>query len=654
MQLRQKFFITLTLITAVPLLILLFGVVERIEDEIRLRTENELHVALDKMAGELTLILESQKSIARGLAHVPTVRAFAAVADKKLGSEVSADEYRRRADELEQFFLNYQRAVPSIQALRFIDTRGKALVKVKEGKPVEATYADNDFNRLYVTDIADKRFYRLSMTTDKDVMMSDFELGRVSQETDFCPAMIRYSTQIKDEVDRIEGMLVVNMWGTSLDAKIEASLGGYPWKSYVVEISEDLERDGIYLYHRDTRKRFGNQLQSEFRFSREVSAQDWNHIRQSSDRGSLYLDDGRMLFYRTLKPYKSRPTTAWLLMIEADSKQLLMPIQNVRNSIWLLLGVVLLVSLLISIWSAWRLARPVHALARVITRYADGEHNIRYTEKRRDEIGVAGSAFNYLAASLEKAELERDKAERLARQSERLASVGQLAAGIGHEINNPLLNIMSLADLIEDAVKHDGQAHSDVRLLKKEGQRCARIVQGILSFARENNPEYTEFDVQKLVEETLALLQHRIDAAEIRLVTDIENDLFITGDFNQLQQVLVNVILNAVQASQPGSLMQIKAYANIDYTAIEIIDTGTGIKHDHLARVFDPFFTTKAEGEGTGLGLSISYGIVKHHGGTIHLENMRGAGLRVVILLPLETGQMDNQYEEPMEAVSVG
>jgi len=654
MQLRQKFFITLTLITAVPLLILLFGVVEKIEDEIRLRTENELHVTLDKMADELSLILDSQKSIARGLAHVPTVRALAAIADKKIGSEVSVEEYRRRAEELEQFFLNYQRAVPTIQALRFIDNSGKALVKVKEGKPVEATLVDDDFNRLYVTDISDRRFYEYSMSTEKDVMMSDFELGRVSPEADFCPAMIRYSTQIKDEVDGIEGMLIVNMWGTSLDAKIEASLGGYPWKSYVVEISNETERDGIYLYHRDSRKRFANQLQSEFRFSNEINAQNWEYIRRTSDRGSLYLDDGRMLFYRTLKPYESRPTTAWLLTIEADSKQLLMPIQNVRNSIWLLLGVVLLVSLLISIWSAWRLARPVHALADVITRYADGDHTTRYTEKRSDEIGVAGSAFNYLATSLEKAELARDKAERAARQSERLASVGQLAAGIGHEINNPLLNIMSLADLIENAVKDDMQVRSDVRLLKKEGQRCARIVQGILSFARESNPEYTEFNAQRLIEETLALLRHRIDSEEITVVTDIARDLHITGDFNQLQQVLVNVILNAVQASQAGSIMQIKACANIDYTAIEIIDTGTGIKQDHLARVFDPFFTTKAEGEGTGLGLSISYGIVKHHGGTIHLENMQGAGLRVVILLPAEAEQFDNQFAEPMEAVNVG
>ena len=111
MQLRQKFFIVLSLITAVPLLVLLFGVVDRMETELSGRTEKELHVTLNKMADELTLILENQKSIAKGLTYVPVVRAFASVVGKPVGQGVSAEEYQRRADELEQFFLSYQRMV---------------------------------------------------------------------------------------------------------------------------------------------------------------------------------------------------------------------------------------------------------------------------------------------------------------------------------------------------------------------------------------------------------------------------------------------------------------------------------------------------------------------------------------------------------------
>jgi two-component system NtrC family sensor kinase len=653
MQLRQKFFIVLTLITTIPLLVLLFGVVDRMETELSRRTEKELHVTLDKMADELTLILDNQKAIARGLAFVPVVRAFASVVGKPVGKGVSAEEYQRRADELEQFFTNYQRTVPSIQALRYLDTSGKTLVKVKEGKPIEAKLRDKEFNRLYIADQSNKSFFKYTMDVNKDVVMSDFELGQVSADADFCPAMVRYSALVKDEVERLEGMLVVNMWGSRLDSTIQASLGGYPGMAYVVEISDNKDRDGIYLYNQDSRKRFGNQLQTNYRFSNEISPQDWQKIRQSKEHGSLFLSDGRMLFYRILRPYKSRPSTAWLLLIQTDTKTLFATVDKVRKSIWLLLGLLLIVSLLVSVWAAWQLAKPVNALARVITDYADGNHGARYLEKRQDEIGTAGNAFNYLANSLEKAEHERDKAEKSARQSERLASVGQLAAGIGHEINNPLMNIMSLAALVEGAVKHDEQAVSDLKLLQKEGHRCARIVQGILSFARESKPEYREFNMSQLVEDTLKLLWHRIENAEITMITELEPDLCIIGDANQIQQVLVNVILNAVQASPLNGKIQVKSRRDIDYVAVEIIDAGTGIAKDNLTKVFDPFFTTKSEGQGTGLGLSVSYGIVKRHGGIIHLENLNGAGLRVVILLPFQAPAEKMHHKENMETAHV-
>ena len=653
MQLRPKFFIVLSILTAVPLLVLLFGVVDRMETELSSRTEKELHVTLDKMADELTLIMENQKAIARGLTYVPVIRDFAAVVGKPVGEAVSAEDYQRRADKLEQFFLNYQRMVPSIQALRFIDPSGKTVVKVKEGKPVEPKVRDKHFNRLYIADQSNKSFFKYTVDVNKDVVMSDFELGQVSADADFCPAMVRYSVQLKDEVDRTEGMLVVNMWGTRLDSTIEASLGGYPGAAYVVEISDDKERDGIYLYNRDSRKRFGNQLQTNYRFSNEISTQDWAQIRQHHEHGSLYLADGRMLFYRLLRPYQSRPDTAWLLLIQTDRETLFAPIDKMRKSIWLLLGILLVVSLLVSVWAAWQLAKPVNSLAQVITAYADGDHSVRYQDDRHDEIGVAGSAFNYLASNMEKAENERDKAEKSARQSERLASVGQMAAGIGHEINNPLMNIMSLAALVENAVKHDEQAASDLQLLQKEGQRCARIVQGILSFARESKPHYHEFDISQLIEDTLKLLRHRIENAEISLLTELQPELKIIGDSNQLQQVLVNVILNAVQASPQNGEIHIKSYKDIDYVAIEIIDAGAGIALHDLSKVFDPFFTTKAEGDGTGLGLSVSYGIVKHHGGIIHLENRDGAGLRVVILLPFQVPSEKMTHQEIMEAEHV-
>lgn len=650
MQLRHKFFIALSLITALPLLVLIFGVVDRTETELSRRTEKELLVTLDKMADEMSLILENQKAIARGLASVPVVRAFAAVVNKPVGKGVSSVEYQYRAESLEQFFLNYQRRVHSIQALRFIDSTGKTVVKVKEGKPIEPRLLDKVYHRYYIADQSNKTFFKYSISAKKDVVMSNFELGQVTKDADFCPAMVRYSAILKDELDNMDGMVVVNMWGNRLDSTIQASLGGYPGAAYVVEISNRKSRDGIYLYNRDSKKRFANQLHTNFRFTNHLSAAQWQKVRNGPKHGSVVLNDGRIMFYRILRPYKSRPDTAWLLLIQEDRSTLFAPIEKARKSIWLLLAILLIVSLPVSIWAAWHLARPVNALAQVITAYADGNRDIRYRDERHDEVGHAGKAFNYLANSMQKAERDRDKAEALVRQSERLASLGQLAAGIGHEINNPLMNIMSLASLIENSVKGNEQALSDIQLLQQEGQRCARIVQGILSFARESKTEYTRFDLSALIEDTLNLLHHRIDSADISVQTDLEPRLIIFGDANQLQQVLVNVILNAIQVSPENGSIQIKSYTDIDYVAVEIIDAGTGIEEHNMAKMFDPFFTTKAEGEGTGLGLSVSYGIVKHHGGTIFVENNKVKGLRVVILLPLQaspekiTSEMETEY----------
>ena len=650
MQLRHKFFIAISLLTTVPLLILQFGVVERMEQEVQLRTEHEINASLDKMAGELTLILNNQKSIANGLSRVPAVRHFAnSVVPKR------ANVYAKRANNLEHFFLNYQHSVPSIQALRFIDTSGKSLVKVKEGKPVEAKKFDKKNKRLYIADQSPKHFFKEAIKTAHkgNVVISDFELGQVTFGEDFCPSMVRYSVPVRDELDELQGLLVVNMWGTRLDSAVESAMSGYPASSYIVEINKNKLRDGIYLYHPNSKKRFANQLNTNFRFTNQVTTEEWQEMQFVESYGSTFHDDGRMFFYKTISPFQNRDTK-WLLLIEASSEKIFESVNNMRRSIWLLLGSLVVISLLLAVWASGRLTQPVHHLAEIIHKFADGERGVRYQGAVNDEVGSAGRAFNYLTTALENTEKEREKAVRAACQSERLAALGQMAAGIGHEINNPLMNIMSLATLIEEAL---GEGHDDTRndilMLRKEGQRCARIIQGILNFARENEPSYEPFNLSELIEDTLELLHHRIESSDIELVTNIEKDLVMEGDAGMLQQVLVNVLLNAIQASSSNEKILINAKQKNKKLIIEIIDQGTGIQSNDFSKIFDPFFTTKSEGEGTGLGLSVSYGIIKHHGGSISIENMKDAGVKVNIILPVQ-GKIENKELDYLEAKNVG
>ncbi|HED16154.1 MAG TPA: HAMP domain-containing histidine kinase [Gammaproteobacteria bacterium] len=633
MLLRQKLFLVLSLMAIVPLLVLLFGVVNHIEHDLETRTSEELDISLIKMAGEINTLMNNQKSLVRGLSKVPVVRDFARMLQNK-----EFDNYEERATQLMAFFLNYQSTVPSIQALRFTDVNGITLVKVKEGHLIANKYKSKE-GLPYVEDIAYKPFFILAKNADEEINVSDFERGKVLGEVDFCPAMVRYTAPIRDELEFSLGMLIVNMWGKRFDDAVEASLGAFPGKAYIVELNQDAKRDGIFLYHKDASQRFANQSGTDYRLSRLLTPEQWQSIKQAKDHGVVETKEERMFFYRKFSPFDDRDTK-WLLVIDSNRDTILAPLGNLRNWITGLIVVGVILSLLIAQFVAVKLARPVHQLAQIITRFADGEKHSRYNDQRSDEIGLAGKAFNYLCDKLSRAQNERDKAEVAARQSDRLAAVGQMAAGIGHEINNPLMNIMSLASLIDESIpEKDTQSKEDVKALMNEGKRCARIVQGILNFARETEPRSEEFDMAELLDSTLAVFNHRLETSNIFLEKNIEHPLIMVGDAAQLQQVLINILINAMHESHMDSVIGVLARRDAqDKIHIEITDQGEGISKEDLARVFSPFFTTKPEGTGTGLGLSVSYGIINKHGGTITLENRQDDGLLVCIELPVLPG----------------
>ncbi len=649
MQLRRKLFLVLSLMAMVPLLFLLFEVVSRVETDLEQRTGKELQTTLAKMSQEIGTLMNNQESVVHGLAKVPVVRAFGNAVERGDPSEIDA-----RGLDLASFFLNYQSTMPSIQAIRFTDVRGRTLVKVREGHLVPAKRSEAD-GPNYVEDISSKPFFQWSLASRHRIVISDFERGKIPGAVDFCPAMVRYSVPIRDELDTVEGLLTINMWGRRVDDAVQNALGGYPGTAYIAEINPtNPPRDGIYLYNQDPKKRFANQLGTKYRLSTDIGPELWKQIKAGRQTGMVEAPDGRLLFYRKYAPYRDRKTQ-WLLVIETSRDTVLAPVAALRHWIGYLIAAALLISLLIARWAAARLAGPVHDLAGIIARYAEGDQAARYHDARRDEIGAAGRAFNDLAESLERAKLEREKAEKAVRQSERLAAVGQMAAGIGHEINNPLMNIMSLASLAEQAVpENDHQTREDLRALQSEGRRCARIVQGILNFARENAPRIERFDLSHLIDDTAALFRHRLDSASVTLEIDQQRPLFVEGDAGQLQQVFVNVLLNAVQASPPQSCIRVEARAAGNMVRIAVIDSGSGLNDEAQSKLFNPFFTTKAEGTGTGLGLSVSYGIIKKHGGTIALENRPEGGVRVQIVLPARSGPEQPALQDQSEVRHAG
>ena len=651
MPLRQKLFFIIGIMTLVPLLILQFGVVSQIEADLQKRITAELHEKLSNMAAELGTLVENQKDLAAGLAEVPILKDFSTT------SVANEDTYYHdRVRDLQEYFVNFQRKVRTIQAMRFVDKTGKTLVKVKEGRRIEPELLDKDRGRYYVADQSSRPFFKNALDDQIGVYVSNFELGRVQVNADFCPSMVRYSVPIRDDLTDLEGLLIINMWGTRIDETVMSAMSGFNGKAYVVEVNnQNKARDGIYLFHEDNNQRFANQLDTDFRFKSDLGSDNWNTIRDKDKPGYMLLDDGRMYFYLSYSPYED-DRASWMLVIETAYDTVFAPIEKLRNTIWLLVGVLLLLSLLIARWVADRLATPVQELAETIKHYADGDETARYLDGgRSDEVGIVGRAFNYLCGSLERTRQQRDKAEQAVRQSDRLAAVGQMAAGIGHEINNPLMNIMSLARLVEDSIgEHDKSEliKADLHTLQEEGERCARIVQGILKFARVSEPRHEEFMLDALLEDTVDLLRHRADSGSVKIVMKLEKGLSIQGDANQLQQVLVNILLNAIYASAEGGNINLALFTDNNYAVIEVTDEGTGISKKDMSDIFNPFFSTKPEGEGTGLGLSVSYGIIKKHDGEITLESKEGKGTCVKIRLPFGMDvAMKNKSKKVLEGV---
>lgn len=220
-------------------------------------------------------------------------------------------------------------------------------------------------------------------------------------------------------------------------------------------------------------------------------------------------------------------------------------------------------------------------------------------------------------------------------QSEKMSAVGQLISGVAHELNNPLTAILGYAQLLESEGLQD-RASDFVRKLFKQAQRTHRVVQNLLSFARQRKPHKQQVDIGKVLDETLALRDYDLKVNDITLEREIEPSLpAVTADPHQLEQVFLNIINNAVdamlEAGQPGEL-NVRVYTRDGFVLSEFHDSGPGIKEPN--RIFDPFYTTKSVGKGTGLGLSICYGIIKEHGGDISARNRPEGGAVVEVRLP--------------------
>jgi len=303
---------------------------------------------------------------------------------------------------------------------------------------------------------------------------------------------------------------------------------------------------------------------------------------------------------------------------------------------------------LIGVFFRLVMGRRIDVLSRTMGLVEAGDLTARVREEGPDELGSLARSFNAMVTRLADARRQlEDRHLGAIRRAEHMASLGKMAAGIAHEINNPLAGMQNCVRTLLMGVKDEAQRLQYLTMLREGLGRIGRTVGQLLNFAREAEPQLTRLDLPSLLRRSLALLEHEMAARRISFSVATEGRLpTFLADPHQLEQVFLNLLMNAVDAMPDGGKILVSMSPREQeagrFVEVQITDTGVGIPLEHLPRIFDPFFTTKDVGRGTGLGLSVSYGIVRGHGGSIEVKSEVGKGSTFIITLPIRgVGESD-------------
>lgn len=330
------------------------------------------------------------------------------------------------------------------------------------------------------------------------------------------------------------------------------------------------------------------------------------------------------------------------------------------------LGFIILAALVMSYLIHRMVYLPLHDLDEGASKLAQGDLENMIPIRSGDEFGLLAESFNSMTLALRKSRVDLEdwgktleqKVEEASRElkiahaetarSEKLASVGLLAAGIAHELNNPLTGVLTFSYLVRKNMEDGSQDAEDLDLVIRETKRCAGIIRRLLDFSREKTPEKAYGNLNEIIEETIQLIEQPAQVEDIEILSDLDERLpLVWLDENLIKQVIMNVLVNARHAIGNGGTITIKTRLRKaedcpesitttgDTAEITITDTGCGIPKEDLRKVFDPFFTTKGVGKGTGLGLSVSLGTIESHRGTIEVESTVGKGTAFSIYLAI-------------------
>ena len=634
MTLRNDIFLRVALSILLPMTILVLMATYYTERRYQEGVQAELAASLNNLVAEIDRRIVYERETFSALVTAPAIEQYIPVMQAAADGDLHP-EFFPRTENINTFLEAFQRIVPSMNTLRVLDAQANTLVKVRFGQSTPALFDGIESFPFAEEEIDDEQYLdRLYELPNDEISVTLLTQTRLEQD-DISLPMLDYILPMSRDGSFV-GYLVANMLGEQINRILEISPRPRNAKIIIAEINpEEKDRHEVILYDDSQSLSFTDIKSPDRRLKNVLDEYLYEAMKGEHEGYAISADKSESIYFLEYMPYPDL-LAHWVVILKVDQDAIAAPFRQIRIASILFAGIGLMISLWLAGMVANHVAKPIIKLAKTIKDYATGGREIRASSNSDSiEVEQLAESFNYMADTLDKAAVERDNAQHIILQQAKLASIGQMAAGIGHELNNPLNNILTLSKLLErNANCADDKSKQDIISLREETMRASGIVQGILNFARQVPPKFSHFNLTEWIADTFLLVKQQANKHAVTLQAPDDLGLYLYGDRSQLQQVFINLLLNAIQASARNSNVKVSVEEDLNNISVSVSDEGIGIEENELDKIFDPFYSSKQVGDGYGLGLSISMGIMEQHDGTLSIKNNSDVGVLATMTLP--------------------
>ncbi len=628
MKLRHHLLLWFVVVSVLPLILLLFMANHYDRQQYLNEIDQELHGELDRLIASLEQQLARHRNLVASLGRSPAIDAFGRALQEVSQQGSLTWQYSHARRQLEQLFVDLQPLIPERAVIRLLDSNGNTVIKAQFVETASPTLESLPPYPLYELEPEAGLSKQLQALPPNDISYIRYPGHPADSAPNGRRTLLDAVWPVQTPDWRL--YLLFSSMGERLDKLMALTPRLRGGEITVVEYDATRPEQSRILFSDRGGVRFSN--------SQPVQMQPLPGLikaYETQPSGLLEMPQGQgRWYYQDYYPYPDR-LISWIVAIRLDLTELSSRNQATFYGLLGLGAFNLLLGLLLAGYASRRLAQPIVRLAQNMRDYAQGKPLQADMDSLSSEVGQLQASFRHMTQTLEDSQREQARAEKQLVLSAKLASIGEMAAGIGHELNNPLTNILTLGKLAKRTADISPDLNNDIDEIIDEARRASRIVRGILDFARQGNLEVQQLLLCDAVGQALERVERQAYAKQLDIQADCHRRFSVSADPFQLRQVLLNLLENAIYASPAKGRITIVGSEQDDMAVLRIHDEGAGIETAASERLFEPFFTTKKVGEGSGLGLSISLGIVEMHGGRLNLYNHPQGGCVAEVRLPL-------------------